>query len=147
MAFLAKWGTEILFALVSTGIIGYFKYKAKEYKNKLDQYEKMNAAKQIDNTEHMIEDKLEPVYKELEDLRKYIRETKNIEQHHMNLIIASYKFRLIQLCREFIRQGYMTQEQYDQLTEFYKLYIGLGGNGQAKDYYERAIELPIHAHK
>lgn len=147
MAFLAKWGTEILFALVSTGIIGYFKYKAKEYKSKLDQYEKMNAAKQIDNTEHMIEDKLEPVYKELEDLRKYIRETKNIEQHHMNLIIASYKFRLIQLCREFIRQGYMTQEQYDQLTEFYKLYIGLGGNGQAKDYYERAIELPIDAHK
>jgi hypothetical protein len=37
----------------------------------------------------------------------------------------------------------MTQNEYDQLTEFYKIYIGLGGNGQAKEYYEKAIDLPI----
>jgi hypothetical protein len=37
----------------------------------------------------------------------------------------------------------MTTNQYDQLIEFYKLYIGLGGNGQAKDWYERALKLPI----
>jgi hypothetical protein len=30
------------------------------------------------------------------------------------------------------------------LIEFYRVYAGLGGNGQAKDYYERAIALPIH---
>jgi hypothetical protein len=30
----------------------------------------------------------------------------------------------------------------EQLTEFYKLYTGLGGNGQAKVYYEKAIALP-----
>ena len=37
----------------------------------------------------------------------------------------------------------MTQEQYDQLSEFYRIYSGLGGNGQAKEYYELALELPI----
>ena len=37
----------------------------------------------------------------------------------------------------------MTQEQYDQLSEFYKLYTALGGNGQAKEYYEKAIKLEI----
>jgi hypothetical protein len=31
----------------------------------------------------------------------------------------------------------------EQLTEFYKLYTGLGGNGQAKIYYEKAIALPL----
>ena len=37
----------------------------------------------------------------------------------------------------------MTQKQYDQLVEFYKLYVGLGGNGQAKEYYEKAMVLEI----
>ena len=61
----------------------------------------------------------------------------------MDLIISSYKFRLVQLCREFIKQGYMTQCQYDQLVEFYRLYEGLGGNGQAKEYYDRAMQLEV----
>ena len=37
----------------------------------------------------------------------------------------------------------MTQDEYDQLTEFYKLYTGLGGNGQGEDYYNKTIRLPI----
>lgn len=61
----------------------------------------------------------------------------------MDLIIASYRYRLVQLCKIYIRQGYMTQDQYDQLTEFYKLYTALGGNGQAQDYYEKTIKLEI----
>ena len=60
----------------------------------------------------------------------------------MSLIIASYRFRLVQLCKGFIAQGYITSSQMEQLTEFYKLYTGLGGNGQAKVYYEKAIALP-----
>ena len=103
----------------------------------------MNAEKDK-KTETMVEEKLEPIYEELEALRTYIRETESIEKVHMSLIIASYRFRLIQLCKEFIRQEYLTQTQYDQLIEFYRVYAGLGGNGQAKDYYERAIALPIH---
>jgi hypothetical protein len=31
----------------------------------------------------------------------------------------------------------------EQLTEFYKLYTGLGGNGQAKIYYDKAMQLPL----
>ena len=103
----------------------------------------MNAEKDK-KTEIMVEEKLEPIYEELEALRTYIRETESIEKVHMSLIIASYRFRLIQLCKEFIRQEYLTQTQYDQLIEFYRVYAGLGGNGQAKDYYDRAVALPIH---
>lgn len=96
-----------------------------------------------EEAEQMVESKLEPIYEELEALRRYIRETESIEKTHMSLIIASYRFRLIQLCREFIRQGHLTTAQYDQLNEFYRVYTGLGGNGQAQHYYERAIALPI----
>ena len=69
------------------------------------------------------------VYEELEDLRKYVRETKANDDKNLAFIIASYRFRLIQLCREHLKAGFMTQMEYDQLTEFYKLYTSLGGNG------------------
>ena len=39
----------------------------------------------------------------------------------------------------------MTQDEYDQLTEFFKLYSSLGGNGQAREYYEKTVKLEIRA--
>ena len=142
--FLAEWGLEILFALISAGVVGYFKYQGSKLKKKLNDYEIMMNEKTTNDHMDMVEAKLEPIYQELEEVRTYIRETQNIEKTNMTLLIASYRFRLIQLCKEFIKQGYMTYAQYEQLTEFYKLYVGLGGNGQAKEFYERAIQLPIH---
>ena len=62
----------------------------------------------------------------------------------MDLILSSYRFRLTQLCKAYIQQGFMTNAEYEQLVEFYKVYAGLGGNGQAKTYYERAVQLPVH---
>lgn len=142
--FLVNWGTELILALIAAGITGYFKWQGSKLKKKLTDYEIMVKEQAEENNEKMVEAKLEPIYQELEDLRAYIRETQNIEKAHMALIIASYRFRLIQLCKQFIKQGYMTTNQYDQLIEFYKLYVGLGGNGPAKDWYDRALKLPIH---
>lgn len=141
--FLAQWGGEILLALAAAGITAYLKNESNTLKKKLQFYEDAKKAEEQQKTEHIIEEKLEPIYEELEALRTYIRETESIEKVHMSLIIASYRFRLIQLCKEFIRQGYLTQPQYDQLNEFYRVYTGLGGNGTAKDYYDRARALEI----
>lgn len=142
--FLAEWGLELLFGLLSAIVLGYAKYKGDKLKKDLDEAKKLAEEKKKQEIEDSIEDHLEPIYQELEDLRRYIRETGNIEKSHMNLIIASYRFRLVQLCKGFINQGYMTMEQRTQLDEFYKLYTGLGGNGQAKLYYEQCIQLPPH---
>ena len=143
-AFLAEWGLELLFGLISAIILGYAKFKGDKLKKDLDEAKQLAEEKKRQEVENSIENHLEPIYQELEDLRKYIRETKNIEQSHMNLIIASYRFRLVQLCKGFLNQGYMTMDQRTQLDEFYKLYTGLGGNGQAKIYYEQCIHLPPH---
>lgn len=141
--FLAEWGLELILGLIAAGITGYFKWQSSKLKKKLTDYETMLSERNTAEHMEMVEAKLEPIYEELEELRTYIRETQNIEKAHMALIIASYRFRLIQLCKEFIKQGYMTYAQYEQLTEFYKLYVGLGGNGQAKNFYEKASALPI----
>ena len=144
IAFFAEWGFELLLSLVSAIVLGYAKFKGDKLKKDLDEAKALAKDKERQEIENSIENHLEPIYQELEDLRKYIRDTKNIEQSHMNLIIASYRFRLVQLCKGFINQGYMTMDQRTQLDEFYKLYTGLGGNGQAKLYYEQCIQLPPH---
>ena len=60
-----------------------------------------------------------------------------------NLIINSYKFRLIQLCKSHLRDNFITERDFEQITEMYKLYHGLGGNGQAQEYYEKVLKLQI----
>lgn len=143
-AILAEWGLEILFGLISAIVLGYAKYRGDKLKKERDEAKQLIEEKKKQEMEQSIEIKLEPIYEELEELRRYIRETKDIEKSHMNLIIASYRFRLIQLCKGFLNQGYMTMDQRTQLDEFYTLYTGLGGNGQAKIYYEQCINLPPH---
>lgn len=142
--FLVEWGLEIFVSVITALILGYFTYQATQYRQKKQQYQELVKEQEIKKAEIIIDTKLEPIYQELEELRTYVRETQNIEKTHMALIVASYRFRLIQLCKQYIHQEYITTTQYEQLTEFYKLYVGLGGNGQAKSYYERAIALPIH---
>lgn len=146
-ALLTKWGTEIIFALLSASVVGWAKWQGSKLKKEKEQAE-LNAAiiaeQKVDKKiSDSIEIELEPIYQELEDLRKYCRDNENLEKSHMNLIVASYRFRLIQLCKGFLNQGFITTAQMEQLSEFYKLYTGLGGNGQAKIYYDKAMQLPL----
>lgn len=139
LTFVTEHLVEILFGLVSAGALGVCKYFHSQLKN----YKKLLEENENEELEKTIDSRIEPIQKEIEELRKYILDTKNIEKAHLDLILSSYKFRLVQLCKEYMRQGYMKQGQYDQLSEFYRIYSGLGGNGQAKEYYELAVDLPI----
>lgn len=141
LTFITEHLVEIFFGLVSAGALAFCKY----LHGKLKKYRKLLAQQKDEQLEKTIDSRIEPIQKEIEELRRYIMETKDIEKSHMQLIISSYKFRLVQLCKAYIKQGYMTQEQYDQLSEFYRVYSGLGGNGQAKEYYDLAQELPIRS--
>lgn len=146
-ALLAEWGTEILFGLISAAVMGWAKWhgdKLKKEKIQAEENAKIIAEQKLDQKiDGKIEVELEPILQELEDLRQYCRDNENLEKSHMNLIVASYRFRLIQLCKGFLRQEYITEAQMEQLVEFYKLYKGLGGNGQAETYYNKAIALPL----
>ena len=76
----------------------------------------------------------EEVYGKLDDL---------IIKHEANFkrIRESYKYRFIQLCKTYLNDGFITTAEWDQLTTMYDLYHGLGGNGQAEDYYEQVKKL------
>lgn len=151
MTFLAEWGSEIILSLIIAILTYYFKKADKEKDAKLEHYQKLLQEEKDEQTETMIEEKIAPLYEELEDIRRCILSLDNKEKGDMRkidenfkLIIASYKYRLVQLCKELLNQGFMYQYQYEQLNEFYNLYRGLGGNGQAKDYYDKVcLKLEI----
>ena len=131
---------EIIFGLISAGALAFCKYLYSKMKN----YKKLIEEKENSTLDSTIETHIEPIRQEIEELRKYVLESNNDTNKHMDLILSSYRFRLTQLCKAYIQQGFMTNTEYEQLVEFYKVYTGLGGNGQAKTYYERAVQLPVH---
>lgn len=144
VALLENWVPEIILSLVIAMLGFYLKQMAKDRREQEKRYEELIQGEEERKIDEKIEAQLEPVYQELEDIRiriLKISEQENTDLIRVNenfaLIIASYKYRLIQLCKQLLTQGYMTQSQYDNLSEFYTLYKKLGGNGQAKQYYEK----------
>ena len=137
--FFATYGIELLMALVTAGALAFCKHLHK----KMASYKSILEEKEREQTEEVVDAHLEPLVNDIEELRRYIIDIDTEENRKMALIVSSYRYRLIALCKMYLKQGFITADQYDQLTEFYKLYSGLGGNGQAKQYYERAIKLEM----
>ena len=140
-AFIVEHLVEIVFALITAGALAFCRYLYKQLKA----YKQLLNDKKYEDLDDRIDEKLKPILDDIEEIRAYIRKTENKEKRDLELIIASYRFRLVQLCKLYIKKGYMTQDEYDQLTEFFKLYSSLGGNGQAKEYYEKTVKLEIRA--
>ena len=168
MEILTKYALEILFGLVSAGALAFCKHLWSKNK-KLEEMQKADQNRQY---RQMILDEIEPIIDEITRLKGEItrvdtdakvamtqfKTEAEITRQHMyddlnkvqaeneknfNLIINSYKFRLIQLCKTHLRDGYITESDFEQITEMYKLYHGLGGNGQAQEYYDKVLELEI----
>lgn len=161
MEILASYGVEIFFGLVSAGLLAYCK-------SLWSQKQELQKRKEEDMTRlhrQMILDEIEPLVEEIhrvkESLDKKVNDLRSEADHthatmykdlelvtkkndkNLDLIINSYKFRFIQLCKTHLRDQYITQDEFDQITEMFKLYSGLGGNGQAEEYYDRVLELPL----
>lgn len=138
-AFIAQHFIEIFFGLISAGLLAFCRYIYTQMK----MYQKLAEEKKDEQLEELIEEHIAPIKEDLNNLRSFVLEEKKSSEKYIEIILASYRFRLIQLCQSFLKQGYMTSEQYEQLVEFFKVYAGLGGNGQAKEYYERTLKLPL----
>lgn len=168
MEILTKYALEIFFGLVSAGALAFCKHLW----NKNKKLEEMQKADQNRQYRQMILDEIEPIIDELTRLKQEIVNVDNsvktavsnlkasADKEHkkmyadlhavqadnaksMEMIINSYKFRLIQLCKTHLRDGYITEHDFEQITEMYKLYHGLGGNGQAQEYYEKVVSLEM----
>lgn len=143
LAFITSHIIELIFGLISVGLLGFCKYLHGQLKN----YQALLNKEEDTELEERINFCLKPIKEEIDKIKKDLETDEKKDKQHLDLIIASYRFRLLQLCKEAIVQGFITQSQYDQLTEFYKIYHGLGGNGQTQEYYEKVMELDIRPEK
>lgn len=134
----ANWAS-ILLSLVTAGALAFCRWTWKQMKT----YRSLLQEQEENKLDDTIEAKLEPIVHEIEELRAYVRKVDTEEKRKLDLIIASYRYRLVQLCKIYLKQGFMTQDQFEQLSEFYKMYHGLGGNGQAEEFYDKTRALPI----
>lgn len=56
--------------------------------------------------------------------------------------------RIVFLGGEYIKKGYITQDEYENLHDYlYKPYVALGGNGTAKKVMAEVERLPLTQHK
>lgn len=140
---LEKYWLELIFGLISAGALAFCKYlhtQLKDYKNLLEKREDEHIEKTID-------EKLKPIQDQIRELEFYIAEVANKEKADMSKIVASWGFRITQLCELYLEQGYFTHSQYIQLVEMYNLYSALGGNGKVKEYFEKTAQLQMKTDK
>ena len=162
----ANYGLEILCGLVSAGALAFCRYLWKQNKElaRLQREEENRKYRQ------MIIDEIEPIIAELNQAEEEIKKIKkqgvktinNLEatedskheemyadlkkiqeenERRFALILNSYKFRLIQLCKFHLKDGYISTEDYEQVSEMHALYKSMGGNGQAEEYFVKVQGL------
>ena len=127
-AFFVEHWFEIIFGLISAGLLAYFRNLDKKFQQYKEAFEKLNENK-LDET---IEEKLNPLQEQID-----------IENKKFEALKEDYGERLINLCREYLERGYLTSDEFSALTAMWKTYHeGLKGNGRGQDFYERVCELP-----
>jgi type VI protein secretion system component VasK len=85
-----NWGS-VLLSLVTAGALVFCRWCWKQMKN----YRALLEERESEELDNAIEEKLSPILHEIEELRAYIRNVDSLNMHHLNLIIASYRYRLV----------------------------------------------------
>lgn len=138
--FVIKYWVEFALGLVAAGLGAFCKHLMKERK----QYQELMKQEELKKQDEHIEEKIGPIVDDIEQIRTYLRNLETADTKKFDIIISSYRFRLCQLCKIYMEKQYMTSTEYEQLNEFYKMYTDLGGNGQAKEWYDKVKVLPVH---
>lgn len=59
------------------------------------------------------------------------------------LVLGMAHDRLHFLCNKYIKEGSLTDDEYDTLKSIAEPYLEMGGNGSGKRLYDQAAALPI----
>lgn len=135
---IAKYWLEVLFS----AIIGLFAWVLKGVKKEMKHYQELLDNEEKGAYDQVIDKKLQPIDNRVKDVERNI-----------DYIVDSYRFRIITLCQLAIDKCYMSQGDFDQLTEMFKLYTSLNAKKQSADYsivaeyYTKAKALPIKSYE
>ena len=154
MQFFLSYILPPLISLICSIALGVFTIHMNKYfKNKDNErleIARLRENQECENERNRIREEIKPIVDEIAQIPAElgiidgrIDGCVETEAQHIAAIRVSYRYRLVTLCRTYLRQGFITADQYDQLNEFFNVYHAIGGNGQAEEYYRRVIALPI----
>ena len=133
--------STILCSLISTGAISLCVYIGNENRK----YKKLQLEQEENQLVKTVEEKLiKPLHEELAELKETLMDIISEEDDIKDQMMSMWRYRLLQLCRKYIAQGYILYGEYDQLSEIYKQYTHVGGNGQGKGFFDKASALPMY---
>ena len=138
LEWIAKYWLEVLFST----IIGLFAWVLKGIKKEMKHYQELLDNEEKGAYDQVIDRKLQPIDTRVKDVERDVE-----------YIVDSYRFRIITLCQLAIDKGYMSQGDFDQLTEMFKLYTSLNAKKQSADYsivaeyYTKTKVLPIKSYE
>lgn len=156
MQFFMSYILPPLISLIFSIILTIITLKIKKA-NQCQEDEDKKIAKLLDkeereNQRNLIREEIKPIVDEIAEIHVSLgvingklSDAIKQEKNDVAAICVSYRYRLITLCRTYLRQGYITPAQFEQLEDFFQVYRAIGGNGQAEHYYNRVQELEIRA--
>ena len=127
-AFIVEHWVSLLFALLTAGALAYCRF----LHSKIQKYKRYSEEEEAEKIDKRIDVKLLPLKGSIADF-----------DQKFTAIKESYRYRLISLCERYLNKGYLTPEEYHGLSEMWKVYHELGGNGQAEEYYHKVEKLPV----
>ena len=137
--FIIKYWIEIGFGLITT-LFGFLWARGRK---EVQKYKELIQQEQLEKFDQRIELKMAPLSTKLDALKTSFED---FDKKYINDRLAvrdGYRFRILFLCDQYITRGNITPKEYQQLSELFKVYEQMHGNGQAKERYEIAIHLPI----
>ena len=82
-------------------------------------------------------------FEELERKRKEEAEAEEKNDDKTKLLVGLAHDRLIYLTNKYLEEGWISSENYENLTYMYEPYIKGGGNGTVKRNMEKVEKLPF----
>ena len=122
-------------------VVSWFKGTYNSYTNKLRERDRIITDLQITNEE--LQSELTEQNRKLQEVQRTISEFNKRMDLMAHGGMSLLRDRIIQSCQDFIERGSITLTARANISELYKWYSSLGGNGVGKYYYDKMLELPV----
>lgn len=139
MSFFATYWVDVLFSIITAAALSVCRKLMKQ----VDEYRKLLDEREDQEIKKVIQDQLEPTNKLISELKDSIKREEDLSNSRIGEVLTMYRYQLVSLCKKYLKQGFMTQCQYDGLSQLHDVYKHLGGNSQGDEYYGLALRLNI----